>query len=99
MKLRIFLEGARNKGRAISLQRILLPWLISKHGMSYKSARMDVVKQMVEAIIDADDLLGLGVPCHQMTKTYAIGFNTVVKKAKLAAGLYMVILRLCIALH
>ncbi len=59
---------------------------------------MDVVKQMVEAIIDADDLLGLGVLCHQMTKTYAIGFNTVVKKAKLAAGLYMFIRCLCIAL-
>jgi hypothetical protein len=50
-----------------------------------------VVKQMVEAIIDADDLLGLGVLCRQMTMTYAIGFNTVVKKAKLAAGLYMFI--------
>ena len=82
------LEGSRNKGRATSVQRVLLPWLISKYGMSYKNARMEVVKQMVEAIIDQDDLLGLGGPCRHMTKTYAIGFNTVVKKAKLAAGLY-----------
>ena len=72
------LEGTRNKGRATSLQLVLVPWLISKYGMSYKSARMDVVMQMVEAIIDRDNLLELGVPCHNAKKTYAIGFNTVV---------------------
>ncbi len=35
------LEGAKNKGRATSLQHVLVPWLISKYGMLYKSARMD----------------------------------------------------------
>ena len=58
------LEGTKNKGRATSLQRVLVPWLISKYGMSYKTARMDIVMQMVEAIIDRDNLLDLGVPCH-----------------------------------
>ena len=91
-------EGAKNKGRATSLQRVLVPWLISKYGMSYKSARLDVVMQMVEAIIDRDDLLELGVLCRLAKKTHAIGFNTVVKRAKLAAGLYMMIHCLCIAL-
>jgi hypothetical protein len=41
------LEGATNKGRVTSLQRVLVPWLISKYGMLYKNARMDVVMQMV----------------------------------------------------
>ena len=90
------LEGAANKGRATSLQRVLVPWLISKYGMSHKSARMDVVMQMVEAIIDRDNLLELGVTCHHAKKTHAIGFNMVVIKAKQAAGRYMMIHCLCI---
>ncbi len=92
------LEGTSNKGRATSLQRVLVPWLISKYGMLYKNARIDVVMQMVEAIIDRDNLLELGVPCHHAKKTHAIGFNTVVKKAKQAAGMCIVIHCLCIVL-
>ena len=92
------LEGTTNKGRATSVQRVLLPWLISKYGMSYKSARMEVVKQMVEAIIDQENLLELGVQCHHVRHTHSIGFNTVVKNAKKAAGLVIVIHYLCIAL-
>jgi hypothetical protein len=72
------LEGTKNKGRATSLQRVLVPWLISKYGMSYKSVKMQVVSKMVEAIIDRDDLLELKVQCYRATKTHAIGFNTVV---------------------
>ena len=90
------LEGIKNKGRSTSLQRVLVPWLISKYGMSYKSAKMEVVMQMVEAIIDRDNLLELGVPCHSAKKTYVIGFNTVVKKAKAAAGLFILMHCMCI---
>ncbi len=92
------LEGTSNKGRATSLQRVLVPWLISKYGIFYKNARIDGVMQMVEAIIDRDNLLELGVLCHHAKKTHAIGFNTVVKKAKQAAGMCVVIHRLCIVL-
>ena len=92
------LEGASNKGRATALQRVLVPWLISKHGLSYKTARMGVVMQMVEAIIDQENLLELGVPCHHVKQTHSIGFNTVVQNAKKAAGLLIVIHCLCIAL-
>ena len=59
--------------------------------MSFKYAKMDVVKQMVEAIINEHDLLGLGMSCQEETKTFTIGFNIIVQKAKLAAGLYMFI--------
>ncbi len=65
-----------------------MQWLIAKYGMSDKKVKHDVLKQMVMAIIDMDDLLDLGVPCEHVAKEYAIGFNTVVKKAKLAAGLF-----------
>ena len=57
--------------------------------------------QMVEAIIDRDNLLQLGEPCHPSShraKTHAIGFNTVIRKSKQAAGLYMMIHCLCIIL-
>ena len=80
------LVATKNKGRATTIQRVLLPWLIAKYGLSFKNAKMDVVKQMVAAIIDEHDLLGLGMSCHEVTKTFTIGFNTIVQKAKLAAG-------------
>ena len=85
------LIATKNKGRATTIQRVLLPWLIAKYGLSFKYAKMDVVKQMVVAIIDEHDLLGLGMSCLEVTKTFTIGFNTIVQKAKLAAGLYMFI--------
>ena len=78
-------QGERNK--TTSIQRVLLPWLISKYGASYKRVKLDVLKQMVSAIIDMDNLLDLGSPCEDVAKTYAIGFRTVVKRTKLAAGL------------
>ena len=82
------LEGTANKGRATNLQRVLMPWLISKNGLSYKSARMEVVKQTVEAIIDRNNLLDLGKQCRKVIKSYAVCFNTVVRKAKSVVGLY-----------
>ena len=90
------LDGMENKGRSTSLQRVLVPWLISKYGMSYKSAKMEVVMQMVEAIINRDNLLELGVQCHSAKKKSKIRFNTVIKKAKAAAGLFIMMHCMCI---
>ncbi len=92
------MEGALNKGRVTALQRVLVSWLISTHGLSYKTARMGAVTEMVEAIIVQDNLLELGVPCHDVKQTYSIGFNKVVRNAKKAAGLFIVIHCLCSAL-
>ena len=61
------------------------------YGMSYKSVKLDVIKEMMIAIIDAETLIGPWVSCAQQAKIYAIRFNTIVKKAKAAAGLYMFI--------
>jgi hypothetical protein len=59
---------------------------------------MGAVTEMVEAIIDQGNLLELGEPCHDVKQTYSIGFNTVVRNAKKAAGLFIVIHCLCIDL-
>ena len=58
---------------------VLVLWLISTHGLSYKAARMGAVIQMVEAIIYQENLLELGLPCHHVRQTHSIGFNTVVR--------------------
>ena len=91
--------GCQREGnRTTSIQRVLLQWLISKYGVLYKRVKLDVIKQMVtvSAIIDKDDLLDLGAQCEDVANTYAIGFSTVVKRTKLAAGLFTFIHLLCI---
>ena len=47
---------------------------------------MGVVIQMVEAIIDQENLLELGVQCHHVRHTHSIGFNTVVQISKCQEG-------------
>ncbi len=71
------------------IQRALLPWLIAKYGASYKRVTLDLLKQIVMAIIDRDNLLDLGAQCKRLAKDYAIGFCTVAKRTKLAAGLFV----------
>ncbi len=81
------LEGTRHRNRTTAIQQILVQWLIAKYGMRYKRVKHDVLKQMVTAVIDVEDMLELGGPCQQVAKDYAIRINSVVKKAKFAAGL------------
>ena len=60
------------------------------YGLSYaKSIKLDDVKQMLVAIVDAEDLIETGRSCSQQAKKYAIGFDTIAKRAKTASGLYM----------
>jgi hypothetical protein len=66
--------------------------------MYLSCARMQVVTEMVEAIINRDNLLELGLPCHHARQTHGIRFNMVIQNAKKAAGLFIVIHCLCIAL-
>ncbi len=65
--------------------------MIAKYGMRYKKVKHDVLKQMVMAAIDVEAMLELGGPCQQVAKDYAIGFYSVIKKAKLAASLLSLI--------
>jgi len=82
------LEGTRHRNRITAIQRILVQWLIAKYGMQYKKVKHDVLKQMVMAVIYEEDMLELGGPCQHVAREFAIRFNSVVKKAELAAGLF-----------
>ena len=90
------LDGQKERNRTTAIQRVLVPCLISKYGMSCKKVKFEVLRQMVAAVIDKDDLLDLGAPCEDMTKTYSLKFNGTVKRAKLAAGMFTFIHKLCI---
>ena len=82
------LDGQRDRIRTTSIQRVLVQWLISKYGLSYKKVKHDILKKMLIGIIDKDDLLDLGAPCEDITKEFSIGFNDAVRRAKAAAGLF-----------
>ena len=84
-------EVLNDKSVATKLQRLLVPWMISLRGLSYKSIRLDTVKEMLRLLVDAEDLLGIGRPCTELLNRYAVGFNTIAKMAKLAAGLCMMV--------
>ena len=80
-----------DKSVATKLQRFLVPWMISLRGLSYKSIKLETVKEMLRLLVDAEDLLGIGRPCTELLNKYAVGFNTIAKMAKLAAGLCMIV--------
>ncbi len=84
-------EVLKTKSTATRIQRYLLPWMISLHGIAYKTMKLEEVKEMLSLVIDAEDLLGVGRPCSELVRTYSVGFNTVAKMAKSAAGLYIFI--------
>ena len=65
--------------------------MISLRGFSYKSMKLETVKEMLRLFVDAENLLGIGRPCSELLNKYAVGFNTITKMAKLAAGLYMIV--------
>jgi hypothetical protein len=59
-------EKLNNKSTMTKIQRILVPWSIAMHRLSYaKSMKLDVVKQMLVAIIDTEDLIETGRSCSQ----------------------------------
>ena len=84
-------EVLNDKSVATKIQRLLMPWMISLRGLSYKSIKLDTVKEMLRLLVDAEDLLGIGRQCTELLNRYAVGFNTIAKMAKLAAGLCMIV--------
>jgi hypothetical protein len=53
---------------------------------------MSVVQEMLTAIIDAKGWFGPGVSCAEEAKRFPIAFADFVKKAKVAAGIFLVLL-------
>ncbi len=84
-------EVLNTKSTATRIQRYLLQWMISLHGIAYKTMNLEAVKEMLCLLIDAKDLLGVGRPCAELVRTYSVGFNTVAKMVNSAAGLYIFI--------
>ena len=71
-----------------------MPWLIGLYGLSFKSTPMSVVQEMLTAIIDAKGWFGPGVSCAEEAKRFPIAFADFAKKAKVAAGIFLVLLLL-----
>ena len=80
-----------NRTHATNLQRILLPWLIAKHGLAFKTTSLSVVQQMITAIIDSQDWFG-GVPCAEEAKKFPLAWTDFVSKARTAARKYLLLL-------
>jgi hypothetical protein len=57
-----------------------------------KSMKLNVVKEIIVAIVNAEGLIGPGRSCAQQSKTCTIGFNTFAKRAKAVADFHMFIL-------
>jgi hypothetical protein len=81
-----------NRTHATDVQRILVPWLIGLFGLSFKTAPMSVVQEMITAIIDSNGWFGPGVSCAEERKQYPLAFADFVKKAKVAAGIFLFLL-------
>jgi hypothetical protein len=77
-----------NRTHATNVQRILVPWLIGLFGLSFKTAPMSVVQDMITAIIDSNCWFGPGVSCAEEANLYPLAFSDFVKKAKVAAGIF-----------
>ena len=81
----------QNKTHATNLQRILLPWLIAKYGLAFKSASLSVVQQMITAIIDSQGWFA-SVSCAEESKRFPLAWTDLVTKAKTAARKYLFLL-------
>ena len=74
---------------AIVIQKFIVPWSIAQYGLSYtKKLSVDVVKEMLIALCDAEGYLQ-GCPSAAVeAKKYAVTFADIAKKVKNAAGVY-----------
>ena len=82
-------EYFENKTHATNVQWILVPWLIALFGLSFKSAPLNVVHDMLKAIIDDSCWFGPGVTAAEEVKRFPLAFMNFAKKAKYAAGLFL----------
>jgi hypothetical protein len=66
-----------------------VPWPIALFGLSFKSAPLSVVHDMIKALIDAYGWFGLGVTAAEEEKRFPLAFRNFAKKAKCAAGMFL----------
>ena len=70
---------------------MLLPWLIAKPELAFKSTSLSVVQQMIKAIIDSQGWFA-GVSCAEESKKFPLAWTDFVTKAKTAAREYLFLL-------
>ena len=73
-----------NRKNATNLQRLLVSWLIAKHGLSFKFTEISVVQQMITAVIDSQCWFG-AISCAEEAKNLPLAWTDLVTKAKTAA--------------
>lgn len=76
---------------AIAIQKFVVPWSIAQYGLDYtKKLSLEVVKEMLIALCDAEGFLQGSPSAAVEAKKYAVSFADVAKKVKNAAGAYTV---------
>ena len=64
------------------IQSKLVPWIVSKYGALYKKeCSSPTVRNMIIAIIEGDDLAGLGSNIKTLAGRYKMAFDALAKKA------------------
>jgi hypothetical protein len=76
----IIFSGDRKLAQA--LQGSLVPWLISRFGVTYKrDGSPDIVRNMIAALIARDDIGGLGREIDLLKDRHVKAFDAIAKKA------------------
>ena len=79
-------EAFFDKTNAITVQRLIVPWLVALYGLKYaKSIKLDLLKEMVIELSPKLDFVVFDV--KKAAEEFPVGFTEVVKRAKGAAGM------------
>ncbi len=74
---------------ASAIQKSIVPWSIAMFGFGYpKLQTIETYREMMIAIIDADQLLPGHPDCAKEARAYPVAFNDLLRKVKHAAGMY-----------
>ena len=74
---------------ATAVQKYTVQWSIAMLGISFpKMQTIETYKEMLVAIIDAEELMPCHPDCTKEAKLYPVAFGDLVKKVKFAAGMY-----------
>ncbi len=81
---------------AIAIQKTMVPWSIAVFGFSFpKMQTLDTYREMMIAVINAEQLLPGHQDCAKVAKAYPVAFTDLLGKIKHAAGMYCAVMRTC----
>ena len=71
----------------------MVPWSIAMFGYSFpKLQTIETYREMMIAVIDAEELLPCHPDCAKEARAYLVAFNDLLTRIKHAAGMYCVVL-------